>query len=133
MGRSRLYGSSQAAQRRVGAAPLATLVLEGLHPFTLGRGQAGSRPASVSARRTHLRSVSGVMPSLLVIKVLAAHCEGYSRTWPSAALSPPHVDGDNPAASAKTAIMRSDHFSRVYSARYLARAACPMRTRRSDD
>jgi len=38
------------------------------------------RPSSVSARRTHLRSVSAVIPSLLEIEQIAAHCEEYSRS-----------------------------------------------------
>jgi len=38
----------------------------------------GLRPASTSARLTHLRSVSGVMPHFVAMDVIAAHCDGYS-------------------------------------------------------
>src|SRR5215216_1533386 len=40
----------------------------------------GRRPSSVSARRTHLRSVSAETPNLWAIEVIAAHCEGCS-SW----------------------------------------------------
>jgi len=38
----------------------------------------GRRPSSVSARRTHLRSVSAETPNLYAIEVIAAHCEACS-------------------------------------------------------
>ncbi len=38
------------------------------------------RPWSVSAQRTHLHSISGVMPSWAAIEVIAAHWEGCSRS-----------------------------------------------------
>jgi len=38
----------------------------------------GLAPASISARLTHLRSVSGVMPHFVAMDVIAAHCDGYS-------------------------------------------------------
>ena len=38
----------------------------------------GRRPSSTSARRTQLRSVSGVEPNFPAIDVIAAHCELYS-------------------------------------------------------
>src|SRR6266545_2752911 len=40
----------------------------------------GRRPSSVSARRTHLRSVSEETPNLPAIEQIAAHCEGCS-SW----------------------------------------------------
>src|SRR5680860_632729 len=36
------------------------------------------RPPSVSARRTHLRSVSAVMPNFAATELIAAHWESYS-------------------------------------------------------
>src|SRR5581483_3484710 len=38
----------------------------------------GRRPPSTSARRTHLRSVSGVIPNLPASDEIAAHSDGYS-------------------------------------------------------
>src|SRR4029453_7827250 len=47
----------------------------------------GRSPSSVSALRTHLRSVSAETPNLCAIEVIAAHCEGCSSWWSNTSLT----------------------------------------------
>ena len=39
------------------------------------------RPASTSARRTHVRTVSAVGPNLSATEQIASHCDPYSCSW----------------------------------------------------
>jgi AcrR family transcriptional regulator len=55
--------SRRGLQDLVGSAELPVLSLQGLESLPLVGGDARRSPPSISARRTHLRSVSGAMPN----------------------------------------------------------------------
>ena len=56
--------------------------------------EVGRAPPSTSARRTHVRNVSAVIPDLEAIEVTVAHCNGCSAWCSKIMRTAPRLNGE---------------------------------------